>query len=56
MQYDLRLYQLATEKGWKLPPLNDPFLAHSWNIYWAQCEEYERNQEAGRPVAPHRSA
>ena len=54
--YDPRLYRLATEKGWKLPATNTTLPAHSWNHYWAQCEEYERNPSAGRPVVPHRSA
>lgn len=54
--YDPRLYKLATEKGWRLPSVSNPFPAHSWNAYWAQCEQHERNPEAGRPVPPHRSA
>lgn len=54
--YDKRLHKLAAEKGWKLPATNSPIPAHSWNNYWSQCEEYERNPNAGRPVIPHRSA
>lgn len=59
--YDPRLYQLAVDKGWKLPATNNPFPADAWNRYWAEKEDYERKLEAGdpdpgRPVVPHRSA
>jgi hypothetical protein len=54
--YDPRLYKLATEKGWNLPATSNTIPAHSWNNYWAQYEEYERNPNVGRPSVPHRSA
>jgi len=48
----------ADRRGYKLPPRDETvFLGEqSWMNYWAQCEEYESNPNAGRPVAPHRSA
>ena len=49
---------MAQERGYKLPPRTaTPFLGEqAWMNYWAQCAEYERNPNAGRPVVPHRSA
>ena len=54
--YDPRPYRLAEEKRWSLPSTSNPFGAEPWNRYWAEMEEYEKDQTKGRPVVPHRSA
>jgi len=49
------LREIAVDKGWKVPPIDDPFPKHSWAWYWRNCMAYEKDPSVGRPVAPHRS-
>lgn len=60
-----RWKKVAVARGWKIPPdgsrLADPDWYEPWVRYWAAMDDYERqvargNKDAGRPVAPHRSA
>lgn len=48
-----KLLAKAMQKGWKTPS-NNTFPEAVWVRYWRDCEEYERNPAAGRPVVPHR--
>jgi len=56
-EYEKALSQ-AKENGYKLPPRDAAvFLGErAWMNYWAQCDAYALNPNAGRPVVPHRSA
>ncbi len=49
----LKLKDLALVKGWHIPP--DELYISTWIAYWKACEAYEINQDAGRPVIPHRT-
>ncbi len=54
-EFDLALTN-AVRHGWKTPPSNPPCGEAAWMNFWRQCEAYEKDPNAGRPVVLHRSA
>lgn len=45
---------VARAKGWVLP-VDYAFPDHAWISYWQRMDRYERGEQRGRPVPPHRS-